>query len=575
MNARRNSTLLLTVKLALLVAFLVESNVGVLRRITAIGWHSGLVVFASVWMIAGAALLLLAFSPNRGARLFWTVPLVVCSFVGFTFHAATATFMGVADLERLLGLIGFADNVTGFYGGVLVSAAVWCLAGAIAINMPPYAGSAAMARRMAWALEFAGVLQLVPVLTIGSILYARGGEGTNGLPVQYNGLAFLTVLGVERVLFEGPPPARKDVALRHDGVPPIRNIVLVMDESVRGDLLDINARDGIDTGTRSAGNALFNFGLASSIANCSATTNVAFRYGATKTHYLQDIRINPSMWRYAKKAGFRTVYIDGQRHHGHLHNLMTAEEMADIDQFIQLDTELKPFQKDVRIAQILVDLLKTGEAARFVFINKMGSHFPYEGKYPPDQAVYRPTMSSNYSGNEVDPQNLARPSDEQADMRRRFKNSYLNSVRWNTREFFRTVLAEIDIAHTVLVYTADHGQDLHEEDGRPGYGTHCTDGPAVAVEGMVPLFVITGVTAVATQMQPAVVRNFGRASQFNVVPTMLALMGYDRDAMAASRDFEPTLFSALPDDNQRFLSTFFVRWGKKPVWNRIVSRQQG
>ena len=202
--------------------------------------------------------------------------------------------------------------------------------------------------------------------------------------------------------------------------------------------------------------------------------------------FVDDIRINPSMWRYAKKAGFRTVYIDGQRHHGHLHNLMTPEELADVDQLIQLDTELKPFQKDVRIAQILVDLLKTGEAARFVFINKMGSHFPYEGKYPPDQAVYRPTMSSNYSGNEVDPQNLARPSDEQADMRRRFKNSYLNSVRWNTREFFRTVLAEIDIAHTVLVYTADHGQDLHE-DGRPGYGTHCTDGPAVAVEGMVPL----------------------------------------------------------------------------------------
>ena len=93
MNARTNSALFLTLKLALLVAFLVGSNVGVHRRITAIGWHSGLVVFASVWMIAGAALLLLAFSPNRGARLFWTVPLVVCSFVGFTFHAATATFM--------------------------------------------------------------------------------------------------------------------------------------------------------------------------------------------------------------------------------------------------------------------------------------------------------------------------------------------------------------------------------------------------------------------------------------------------------------------------------------------------
>src|SRR5712691_10284378 len=149
--------LLLASKLALLAAFLVGTNLGVHRRITTIGWRPGLAVFASVWIIACAALLLLAFSPKRGARLFWTVPLVACSFVGFTFQVATATFMSVADLEWLLGLIGF-------YGDILVSAAVWCLAGAIAINMPPYAGSAAMARRVAWAIEFAGVLQLVPVL---------------------------------------------------------------------------------------------------------------------------------------------------------------------------------------------------------------------------------------------------------------------------------------------------------------------------------------------------------------------------------------------------------------------------
>jgi len=248
--------------------------------------------------------------------------------------------------------------------------------------------------------------------------------------------------------------------------------------------------------------------------------------------------------------------------------------MSDVDQFIQLDTDLKPFQKDVRIAQILVDLLKGGDTARFVFINKMGSHFPYEGKYPTDQAVYGPTMSSNYSGNETDPQNLARPTDEEADMRRRFKNSYLNSVRWNTRQFFRTVLPEVDMAHTVIIYTSDHGQDLHD-DGRPGYGTHCTDGPAVATEGTIPLLVITAAPAVAAQMEPAAARNFGRVSQFNVFPTLLALMGYDGDALAKSREFEPTLFSELPYDNQRFLSTFFVRWGKKPVWNRIAPRRQG
>jgi len=66
--------------------------------------------------------------------------------------------------------------------------------------------------------------------------------------------------------------------------------------------------------------------------------------------------------------------------------------------------------------------------------------------------------------------------------------------------------------------------------------------------------------------------NYNRASQFNVFPTLLALMGYERESLRSSGAFEPTLFAELPDDNQRFLSTFFVRLGKKPVWNRIARR---
>ncbi|MGH6803335.1 MAG: sulfatase-like hydrolase/transferase [Methyloceanibacter sp.] len=562
--------MLLACKFVLLAVFLLGTNLGVYQRVKMIGWQPGLVVFAFVWILACATILLIAFAPRHRVRLFWTLPLVVCSFVAFSYQLITAKFMGLADFEKLIGLAGFVDNVTGFFGDKLVSAALWCLAGAVAINMPPYARRAGGFRRVAWATEFAGVLQLIPIMAIGSILYTRGGEGSDGMPVQYNGLAFLVVTGVDAAL-QGPPQARSPVRLAHGGAAPIRSIVVIMDESIRGDLLDINLPNGVDTGLKNADSALFNFGVSSSIANCSDSTNLGFRYGVTKARYLREIHTNPSIWSYAKKAGYRTVYIDGQRHSGRLQSHMTSEEVREIDEFIQLDTQLKPFEKDPYIARLLAKMLRTANSPQFVFINKMGAHFPYEGKYPRDQVVYQPTMSLSYLGNESDPTNLARPADDATETRLRFKNSYLNSIRWNIGEFFRIVLPAMNLANTVLVFTADHGQDFHD-DGRPGYRTHCTHGPAVADEGIVPLVVLTSIPAVATQLRSGVAMNYNRASQFNVFPTLLALMGYERESLRNSDAFEPTLFAELPDDNQRFLSTFFVRLGKKPVWNRIVQR---
>jgi len=119
------------------------------------------------------------------------------------------------------------------------------------------------------------------------------------------------------------------------------------------------------------------------------------------------------MWRYAKKAGFRTVYIDGQRHHGHLHNLMTPEELATSTNFnpARHRAEAVPARTSAS-AQILGRSAEDGEAARFVFINKMGSHFPMKG-VSAGSGRLSADDELHYSGNEVDPQNLARPSDEQ------------------------------------------------------------------------------------------------------------------------------------------------------------------
>jgi hypothetical protein len=120
----------------------------------------------------------------------------------------------------------------------------------------------------------------------------------------------------------------------------------------------------------------------------------------------------------------------------------------------------------------------------------------------------------------------------------------------------------------VLLYMADHGQNLNE-DGKSGYHTHCSTGNAPATEGMVPLAVLTGIPRVLADMRRAAAKNRDRVSQFNVFPSVLALLGYRPQDIARAATPELPLEADLPPGQRRFLSRFFVRLGLAPVWNSI------
>ncbi|HEY0504047.1 MAG TPA: sulfatase-like hydrolase/transferase, partial [Lysobacter sp.] len=256
--------------------------------------------------------------------------------------------------------------------------------------------------------------------------------------------------------------------------------------------------------------------------------------------------------------------LDAQRHGGRLQNFMDERELAEIDEFVQVDA-IAPEAKDVEAGRLLNRMLQR-ERPSFIYVNKMGCHFPYEGKYPPANTLYAPTMARTYFSTEVDPDDADYQLAENAEQRWRQVNSYRNCVAWNTRAFFREALAGIDLADTLVVYTADHGQNFHE-DGSPGLQTHCTTGPASATEGRVPLAAITRHPGFSPRLREAAQRNHDRASHFNLYPTLLATMGYVPPA--AQANFEPDLFADLTADRGAFLSTYFVRFGREPVWNSI------
>ncbi|HEX2199476.1 MAG TPA: sulfatase-like hydrolase/transferase [Burkholderiales bacterium] len=565
---RRNvdaSTWTLGLKVLLLAVFIAASNDGAWQRLQGLAAPSQAAAFLALWGLSAAALFCVAFSPHRSSRYFWTGVFALCSLVAQSYSLITGSYLRLADAEQLLGLLAFADNVLDAYAGPLLLGALIGVIGIVALNMPPFWPARGRPSRK-W-LAAAMLLPCVPVAATAGVLYLRGGHGTDGLPVQFTSQAFALVLGLEKLL-AGPEPERKPVAIAAANKARARTVIVIMDESVRGDLLDINRPGGAYSGLLAHGAAMANFGVMSSIATCSTASNAGFRYGISRHSHLDDLRRNPSIWRYAKKAGYRTVYVDGQRHGGGLMNLMSVEELADIDQHIQLPSDTRPVDRDIQIACKLRSMVERGAQPTFVYVNKMGAHFPYEGKYPRERAPFQPALRRTYFGNEIDPKDVAWPHNEDPDTRIRTRNSYLNAVAWNVGGFFDTLLPGLDLSDAVLVYMADHGQYLNE-DGKPGFRSHCSTGEAPAAEGMVPLVVLTGIAPIRESMARAAQKNRDRASQFNVFPSVLALLGYRPEDIARSATRELPLEADLPPGQQQFLSRFFVRLGRGPIWNSI------
>jgi glucan phosphoethanolaminetransferase (alkaline phosphatase superfamily) len=561
----RTNRPLLALKLIAMAVFFAATNHDLGKRSLA-----GYAFFCFAWLVSVLALLHVAFFASRLARIVWTVLVVASAIVGSGFRIIFDAPLTLPELDRLLSLLAFIGSVFQFYGRTLAGPIALCLVvGVVAMNVPPFAASAHEKRSLRRRFKELA-LQISPIALMVGVLCAKHGEGTNGLPVQHTSLSFLAIFGVERI-FQGPAPHREEVTLAHSGQRPLRNIIVVMDESIRGDLLDLNDEHGTPTGLKGRAEVI-NFGVMSSLANCSHESNLSFRYGIGRHDYLRQLAVNPSMWAYAKTAGYDRFYLDAQRTDGALQNGMSPVEVQEMTRLVQLGNDVQTEERDTELARALRRVLsEQAGKPTFVYANKAGAHYPYEGKYPADRGWYSPVLARDYFGNEADPRMNGKTtlskSKQDGDLRIRVKNSYLNAVGWNASRFFEVLLDGLDLSETLVVYMADHGQDLHE-DGRPGTATHCTTA-AHPNEGRVPLAIITGHAETAARLRAAAAMSFNRTSGFSVFPSMLRWMGYRGDAIAATKAFDAPLEDPPAADNQLFLSTMFVRLGGKPIWNRM------
>ena len=293
-----------------------------------------------------------------------------------------------------------------------------------------------------------------------------------------------------------------------------KNIILIVDESVGGKYLSINGYDKETTPyLKSIKKRYINLGLASSGGNCSRKSNLILMSGIQLDSF-PDKKNNslkkPTIFQYAKNAGYKTYYISNQKKSGILQNYITKYDLEYIDLFFQPKNGYK--HKSIPEEDII---LKTKEALKnsdknFIFMVKHGSHFQWEKSYPQSAKYFLPTL------NACDPLSL--------DKKEEAVNSYLNAIKYNVDLFFEKFLEEIDFFNrkdTLIIYTSDHGQSILEN-GR--ISTHCDSKNPPLSQGIVPLLLFTN-------KEDTLLNKFEFKkdiySHYQIFPTIQKLMGYE------------------------------------------------
>ncbi len=358
------------------------------------------------------------------------------------------------------------------------------------------------------------ILSVTPffVITVVYLLFGSG-AAVYKMPVVYK-VPFQFYRASSLDVYRGD---RGRPLIDHDGKNRFKSIVYIVDESVRGDVLSINGfKQETTPFLKSMDKKLFNYGKALSASNCSASSNILLQTGVQPSENDNISNLGkllfegPNIFQYAQQAGYRTIYIDGQLKGGKLQNYMRSNDFDYLNDYIQVrkDESIERNKIDHQIAEIIKRQLSS-DSLVFLYVIKSGTHFPYESCYPSDQKVFSPTSVVKIFENKEE-----------------IRNSYYNAVRWTVDQFFLKLQQSIENEDAIVVYTADHGQNLMDDDRLTG---QCSNDIGHLSEVTVPLFVIANGTTIngfSDVVDDSFTYNYDKVSHFNLFPTLLYLQGY-------------------------------------------------
>lgn len=391
-------------------------------------------------------------------------------------------------------------------------------------------------------------ITIIPFTAIALVYMIFGsGAAVYKMPIAYK-VPFQFYRASSLNVYKGD---RAPVKLAHNGERLFENIMFIVDESVRGDALGINSFH-LDTTPylNSIKEGLFNFGNSLAASNCSASSNILLQTGVLpyKDQNLTSLGYRlfegPNIFQYAKKAGYRTVYIDGQLKGGKLQNYMKSNDFEYINSYIQVRSQFESIEKheiDQYIVEIITEELSV-QSPVFFYVVKSGNHFPYEYSYPDSEKIFYPTSTIKTLENKLE-----------------IRNSYYNSTRWNVDHFFEKLIPNTSDQDKVIFYTSDHGQNLMDDGRLTG---QCSNDIGHLSEVNVPLFMFaTGEnkSEFATMTQKNLKTNQEKTSHFNIFSSLLILQGYDSEK--AKLLYGKSLFDEL--NGKRYYISSLVPGSKK------------
>jgi glucan phosphoethanolaminetransferase (alkaline phosphatase superfamily) len=499
--------MLLQALLALAVVALTNSEVP--QRVQLLLFQNrlgALAVTGAFWVLALIGLVAIIVQRNSWVRLFWALVVGIGGSVAWGFQHAAKLELSIFDILSFWEARHEVGRAASLYGQSFIWAGFIAAIGVAAFGLP-YISKGFNIRRFS---AVVACVPFLPVVAIGALIYEKQGQGYFAMPKQFSQLS-MAGLTAGTIVLNAPEP-RHVLLLKPKAQKQSQKILLLVDESVRPDYLNTTAGNSVTPSFARFAAKMVDFGPAASGAVCSNYSNAILRFAAARADLGRAINSNPTIWQYAKAAGYRTVFIDAQaqnlKNSSQLQNFMTVDELRFVDQVYRL-TDVEPQDADFRLLDILQkELTQAGPV--FIYANKQGAHFPYGMNFNSDSARHVPVSMGNT------PETMET-----------LTNSYRNAIDRNVDQFFDAANVHLPLQDLSFVYTSDHGQFL-----QPGVATHCVASDAKPQMALVPLFAFSSDTKIAADLKLGAAKSFGKASHFQIAPTLMEWMGFGIEDVA-------------------------------------------
>lgn len=505
------------------------------------GRLSTLATTSVIWLAALSCIAIVLLEKRTWLRLLWAVVISLGGAVAWGFQRAAHLELSVFDILGFWEARHEAGNASAIYGEAIKLAMI-LLAVSVVVYALPYIS------RQWGTLRFdflRAALPILPVAIIAGVVFQKGGNGHFALPKQFSQISLAALAAGKLAVL--PTVKRNDVAMKVEPLKAASHILYLVDESLRPDYISTVPGNNITPNFASFALQMVNYGPASAGAICSNYANAVLRFMPSRADIGGGINYTPTIWQYAKAAGFRTVYIDAQGHaienETRLQNFMTPIELKQIDAFYPLVGATSNEADRALLEIIHKEFAKPGPV--FIYANKQGMHFPYDQNYYTDFGPHHPEQS------EVGTIEI-----------NSMLNSYRNAVDWNVEKFFGEFAKRVSMKDLAMVYTSDHGQYF-----APHEATHCKSSDSHPQMAYVPMFAYVDSAAGMNELAKGAAQSKGRANHFQIAPTILHWMGFDQSDIAAH--YSETLHTGTKLDPAYTLGDIFGLFSSDVEWVKL------